>query len=786
VALRELLLRLGIETDRQGEQRAQSALGGIKKAAIAVGAIFAGGKIAQGAAQLLKLASSANETSNVIQTAFGDFGESVETWAATQAKAMGRSRFELREFAAQVGAMAQPILGSEEAAAEMSTQIAQLAVDLGSFFDANDPDALRALKSGLIGNTEPMLKFGVVMKEANLQAFALSKGITKQVKDMNEAEKTQLRFQFIMNQTKKAQGDAAKTAAGYANSTKALKAALKDSLITLGKEFIPAMEALLEVLVPIARMSGTVLVKGFKSVARVFKAAGMAASFVNEKFGALGKVLIAVSVGLTALGIAFLFVGQNATIAALKTAAAWIIASAPLLLMIVLFGIIIGAILLVIEDLMTMGEGGESVIGTLIQGFNDLVDEVGGWGEAIKEILFNTFNFWFDMSRETFDAILNGVMELASLIVAPLEAAIGFIINLFMSIWTFIEDVFTVGMGQAFDNLWDNLAFTARELVDDIIGYFKRAFEWISKGFKAAKGFLGFGGEEEAEPPAEAPRRQPEKAETPEIPAPPKLEPAVRRVQVEEERPGAGALGRRTEQRPVRPETPPVSPEMPAFRPAPRAGAADERDRRQPQRRQRELPERRPPAIERQTVERSETRVEKQVVERPVTQRVEKQVVERPERQTAERPGAGDSFAAMERRERERPAGGTAFEGSLVNALAREKRGRSEEGARDAETPRRRERVPVQGAVKALGQAAKGKENVAGVTPAQAAAAPAAGGGPTTVVNKPQTDINVEVDARGRERPGEIGEVVAREVDSALRRRDRQTMQAFTEALEAG
>jgi hypothetical protein len=52
-----------------------------------------------------------------------------------------------------------------------------------------------------------------------------------------------------------------------------------------------------------------------------------------------------------------------------------------------------------------------------------------------------------------------------------------------------------------------------------------------------------------------------------------------------------------------------------------------------------------------------------------------------------------------------------------------------------------------------------------------------------SIVNQPKTDIQVEVNATGRDSPDDVGDAVAREVDAALQRRDRQTMQAFTEAL---
>ena len=60
------------------------------------------------------------------------------------------------------------------------------------------------------------------MTDANLQAYALSKGITKSTADMSQAEKVQLRYNYVMSQTALAQGDFAKTSDSWANQTRIL------------------------------------------------------------------------------------------------------------------------------------------------------------------------------------------------------------------------------------------------------------------------------------------------------------------------------------------------------------------------------------------------------------------------------------------------------------------------------------------------------------------------------------------------------------------------------------
>ncbi len=226
--VKELVATFGLRTDKASFAKGERAVNSIKSAAKTLVTLFAAGAVAQGFRSIMGQASDAAETLNVLGATLGDNAQDVLDWAETTSEEVGRSEFQLREMAGTIGALVQPMIGSRKAAAEMSKGVAQLAVDLGSFFNATDEEALRALRSGLVGQAEPLMRFGVNLQVATLEAFALSRGITKSYKEMSVAEKTNLRYQAILEQTANAQGDAAKTLDGYANSMKALRGGIKD------------------------------------------------------------------------------------------------------------------------------------------------------------------------------------------------------------------------------------------------------------------------------------------------------------------------------------------------------------------------------------------------------------------------------------------------------------------------------------------------------------------------------------------------------------------------------
>jgi hypothetical protein len=77
------------------------------------------------------------------------------------------------------------------------------------------------------------------MTQANLQAYALSQGITKQVSAMTQAEQVQLRYNYVMAQTVKAQGDFARTGNSFANQGRKLTETLKQAGEGFGEQLLP-------------------------------------------------------------------------------------------------------------------------------------------------------------------------------------------------------------------------------------------------------------------------------------------------------------------------------------------------------------------------------------------------------------------------------------------------------------------------------------------------------------------------------------------------------------------
>ncbi len=187
----------------------------------------------------IKMASDYNESINKVEVAFKDNAKEVKSWAKTTLKSFGIAEGTALDMAALFGDMSTSMGMSTEAAAKMSTNLVGLAGDLASFKNIGIEQAVTALNGVFTGETESLKRLGVVMTEDNLKMFAISNGIKKNIQDMTQAEKVNLRYAYVISQTKNAQGDFLRTQGGAANQMRIFQESLKQLGEVFGQVILP-------------------------------------------------------------------------------------------------------------------------------------------------------------------------------------------------------------------------------------------------------------------------------------------------------------------------------------------------------------------------------------------------------------------------------------------------------------------------------------------------------------------------------------------------------------------
>lgn len=196
----------------------------------------------------VKYASDTTEALNKTRVVFGASSSQIEAWAQNSARAFAMSRAEAYSAVSTFGNLFVALQINERQAASMSMALTQLAADLASFNNVSIQEAFIALRAGLVGETEPLRRFGVNLSDATLRLEALRLGLTDTTKEVLEpATRAQAAYSLILQQTSKAQGDFARTSDELANASRSALAELKEVSAQFGEVLLPVAKDALAV-----------------------------------------------------------------------------------------------------------------------------------------------------------------------------------------------------------------------------------------------------------------------------------------------------------------------------------------------------------------------------------------------------------------------------------------------------------------------------------------------------------------------------------------------------------
>ena len=186
-------------------------------------------------------ASDLAEVQNVVDVTFGSATEAINSWSKECLAAYGMNEVSAKRYAGTIGAMLKSSGLAGDAIVDMSKDMVGLAGDMASFYNLDLETAFEKIRSGISGETEPLKQLGINMSVANLEAYALSQGITTAYNEMSQAEQVMLRYNYLMSTTADAQGDFARTQDSYANQTRLLSESWLEFTGVMAEQLLPVL-----------------------------------------------------------------------------------------------------------------------------------------------------------------------------------------------------------------------------------------------------------------------------------------------------------------------------------------------------------------------------------------------------------------------------------------------------------------------------------------------------------------------------------------------------------------
>lgn len=277
---------------------------GLMKAAVNGGMIALGAGMAYAGKVGIDLASDLTEVQNVVDVTFGQGAEQINEFAKSALKNFGLSELSAKQFTGTLGALMKSSGVSSKYLIEMSENLAGLSGDFASFYNLKPEEAFEKIKAGISGETEPLKALGINMSVANLEAFALSKGIKTSYQKMDQASQTMLRYNYLMEQSKDAQGDFARTQDSYANQQRLFGESFKQLAGKIMNAALPAFTKLYE--------KGNQLIDNFaNSPEKVKKLQDIISKVADTVANAMPKIIEGVGKALDVVGKIFSFITKH-------------------------------------------------------------------------------------------------------------------------------------------------------------------------------------------------------------------------------------------------------------------------------------------------------------------------------------------------------------------------------------------------------------------------------------------------------------------------------------------
>ena len=167
------------------------------------------------------------------------------TLSDTNSKNLGLDSSQMMNYAASVAQVTNSVGMSGEASTAASKALSMLAGDMSSFKNVDMDTVMKNFSSGLMGQSEALYKYGIDITNATLQQYAYSNGIKKSVSSMSQNEKMQLRMLAILDQSKVAWGNLAKTINSPSNQLRLLQNSFKSLSRTIGNMFLSSVAKVL-------------------------------------------------------------------------------------------------------------------------------------------------------------------------------------------------------------------------------------------------------------------------------------------------------------------------------------------------------------------------------------------------------------------------------------------------------------------------------------------------------------------------------------------------------------
>ena len=453
------------EVDKAGGsvgKRFGSKIGSAMKVGLLAGGVAVGAfvKSAIGAG------SDAQQSLGATETVFGNFADKVVSTSDKAAQKYGLSANVYRENANLIGSLFKNQGVATDQLAGKTKDMIGVGADLAATFGGTTTDAVEALGSAFKGEFDSLEKYGVSIKQSNVNAILAANGQDKLTGAALKAAQQQAVTKLIMDQSKDSLGAFGKESNTLAGQQQRLGASFDNIKATVGGALLPVLTQLA------GFVNSTVLpaVTGFIDGMREGTGVGGAVAAVFQTVaGVLQGVYGFVKANLSV--IVPLFAGLATGVAVVKTITAvtkaWaviqgimnaVLAANPI-------GIVVVALAGLVAALVVTYKRSETFRNIVNGVWNAIKTTVTTVVNAVKSVVTATWNAIQAATSAAWNTVKNTVLVPLRLILAAVQGDTGKMKSIISDAWAFVKSVTTAA--------WNAVKTVVSNGIDGAVGLVK-------------------------------------------------------------------------------------------------------------------------------------------------------------------------------------------------------------------------------------------------------------------------------------------------------------------------
>ena len=245
MTVRELFVTLGFQVDQGSLAKTEGLINNLKnmagKALGAIGIGLSAVALKRFATECVNLASSAEQIQNKFDVVFKGMDKEANKWAEDYSKTVGRSVTTIKGYMADAQNLLVGFMGDErrEEAMQMSEQMTELALDIASFSNMNEDEAVARMTKAVMGQSEAAKSLGAVLNETTRAEAMERLQIQGKYDDLDMATRMQVNYNAILSQSADAVGDCVRSMDSYESRQRQLNSSIRYFKEYIGSQLLP-------------------------------------------------------------------------------------------------------------------------------------------------------------------------------------------------------------------------------------------------------------------------------------------------------------------------------------------------------------------------------------------------------------------------------------------------------------------------------------------------------------------------------------------------------------------